>query len=119
MTDAVRASPQKEISHEVVRIYKEFLGRGPKRAQTIIADDYVVTVCEESLTKAEIKLVEKGDDETVRAIRRKFQLAMQREIIDVIERVTARRARALLSDHDVVDDIAVEVVVLVPETAAS
>ena len=40
----------------------------------------VVTVLEDSLTKAEHKLVEAGRSETVRQMRRDFQDAMQAEI---------------------------------------
>jgi uncharacterized protein YbcI len=112
-------SSAKEISHRIVAIYKEYLGRGPTTARTTIAEDHVVTVLEDCLTKAEHSLVEAGEAETVREIRRRFQLAMSEEITAIVEEVTGRRGRGMLSDHNVARDIAVEMVVLESENGAS
>jgi uncharacterized protein YbcI len=110
-------SAQKEIARGIVSIYKNYLGRGPTSSRTTIAGDHVSTICTDGLTKAEQSLVENGDAETVRSIRRKFQDAMRAEIVDLIERVTGRKALALLSDHDVENDIAVETVVFEAESS--
>ena len=107
-------SAQKEIARGIVAIYKAYLGRGPTSARTTICEDHVSTICTQGLTKAEQKLVENGDLETVRSIRRKFQGAMSAEVTELVERVTGRKALTLLSDHDVERDIAVETVVLEP-----
>ena len=107
----------KQISHGIVGIYKDYLGRGPTSARTVIAGDSVTTVCEDGLTRAERSLVEAGDGDTVREIRRKFQMAMGAEIKELVASVTGRRPRAILSDHDVDLDIAVETVILEPEPA--
>lgn len=107
----------KEISHGIVGIYKEYLGRGPTSSRTTIAGDCVTTVCEDGLTRAERSLVEAGDGETVREIRRKFQLAMGPEIKELVGRVTGRTPRTILSDHDVERDIAAETVILESEQA--
>ena len=110
-------SSAKEVSHRIVAVYKEYLGRGPTSARTTIADDHVLTVLEDCLTKAERSLVEAGDVETVRTIRRKFQLSMADDITTAVEEVTGRRGRAMLSDPNVVEDVAVEMVVLEGESA--
>ena len=102
---------RREISRGVVAIYKDYVGRGPTTARTTINDDHVTTLCSGSLTKAELKLVEEGDAETVREIRRKFQSAMRADLIALIERVTGRSAKAFLSDHDVITDVSVETLV--------
>jgi uncharacterized protein YbcI len=115
MSDLTRTSPQKEIARGVVKIYKDYLGRGPTAAQTTITEDFVVTLCEDGLTKAELNLIERGEEDTVRSIRRKFQTAMRNDLIDLVEQVTGRKGRALLSDHDVVNDIAIETVVFSSE----
>ena len=104
-------SPQKEMARGVVTLYKEYLGRGPTMAHTTITKTHVSTVCEDGLTKAERHLAENGDAEIVRSIRRKFQEAMRDDIIALAERVTGRKGRALLSDHDVDTDIAIETVI--------
>jgi len=107
-------SVDKEISRGIVTIYKDYLGRGPTRSQTVISRDYVTTVCEDGLTRAERNLVEAGEADTVRQIRRKFQSAMREEIMSLVGAATGRPVRSLLSDHDVINDIAVEIVVLDP-----
>lgn len=87
------------------------LGRGPTSARTTLTDEFAVTLAGDTLTKAERQLVEQGDDETVRSIRRKFQVAMTRDITRLVEEVTGRKAKSLLSDHDVRADLANEMVI--------
>jgi uncharacterized protein YbcI len=113
-TQTTGLSRDKEISRGIVTIYKDYLGRGPTRSQTVISRDLVTTVCEDGLTRAERNLVEEGEDDTVREIRRKFQSAMRTDIISLVGAVMDRPVKTLLSDHDVVNDIAVETVVLEP-----
>jgi uncharacterized protein YbcI len=104
---------RREISRGIVAIYKDYVGRGPTVARTTINEDHVTTLCTESLTKAELKLVSEGDAETVREIRRKFQGAMQSDIVALVERVMDRKVKSFLSDHDVHTDVAIETVVFV------
>jgi uncharacterized protein YbcI len=105
------ASPAKTIARGIVSIYKEYLGRGPTSARATIGDEFVTILCEDGLTKAEKQLVERGDADVVREIRRKFQIAMSADIKRLVEQTTGRKSRALLSDHDVEQDIAIETVV--------
>ncbi len=44
-------------------------------------------------------------------MRRRFQTAMSKDTRALIEETTGRRTVAFLSDHNVVDDIAIETVV--------
>ena len=53
-----------------------------------------------------------GDPEFVRLMRRRFQDAVRFEVVALVERVLGRRARTFLSDHDVVNDIGLEVILL-------
>ena len=114
-TRSPSSSPQKEISRGVVAIYKDYLGRGPTTARTSISDDAAVTTLQDSFTKAERSLVESGEAETVREMRRKFQCAMREDITTLVERVTGRECVAFLSDHDTKTDVAVEMVVFASE----
>ena len=45
-------------------------------------------------------------------MRRRFQNAVRFEVVALVERVLGRRARTFLSDHDVVNDIGLEVILL-------
>ncbi len=96
----------------MVAIYKDYLGRGPTTATTTITDGFVATICRDSLTRAEQKLIARGSAELVRSMRRQFQAAMSDEIIRLVEETTGRKAAGFLSDHDVENDIAIETVLL-------
>lgn len=96
----------------MVAIYKEFLGRGPTSATTTITDGFVTTICRDSLTKAEQRLIERGSKELVRTMRRQFQAAMSDDMINLVEETLGRKATAFLSDHDVDQDVAIETIVL-------
>ena len=99
-------------------IYKEYLGRGPTHSKTLLTDDCAVTTLADSMTRAEHSLVEQGEAETVRDMRRKFQLAMREEIIACVEAATGRRCAVFLSDHNTEKDIAVEMVVFESDQSA-
>ena len=104
-------SPEKTISHGIVAVYKEYLGRGPEWAQTAISETMCVTTLTGSLTKAETSLVANGEVATVRETRRKFQFVMRAAITTLIEEETGRECTCFLSDHDPVTDTAVEMLV--------
>ena len=110
MAETAQATPQREISRGMVAIYKEYFGRGPTQVQTTICDTFVLVVLRDALTKVEQRLAREENSETVRSIRRKFQTAMSREIVELVERVTGRRGASFLSDHDVESDVAIELV---------
>jgi uncharacterized protein YbcI len=101
----------REISRGLISIYKDHTDRGPAAARTTISEHHAVTVLETSLTKAERTLVAGGEASLVREVRRKFQKAMAAEVLALTERVTGRETVALLSDHDVERDLAVEIVI--------
>jgi uncharacterized protein YbcI len=115
MGDSATTTPEKDISRGIVAIYKEYLGRGPTSARTVLTDDSAVTTLQDSLTKAERSLCGEGESEIVREMRRKFQKAMRADITTLVEGVTGRKAVSFLSDHDTNHDVAVEMVVLAPE----
>ena len=113
------SSASREISRGLISIYKDHTDRGPAAARTTIGEHHVVTVLETSLTKAERTLVEGGEASLVREVRRKFQKAMAPEVLALTARVTGREAVALLSDHDVERDIAIEFVILAGHPSVS
>jgi uncharacterized protein YbcI len=87
-------SVRAEISREMVRLYKEQFGRGPTKARTDFAGpDIVVCTLENSLTPAEVRLVELGESQRLRDTRLYFQHATEAEFCSVIERVLQRKVR--------------------------
>jgi uncharacterized protein YbcI len=104
------------ISNAVVSIFADYLGRGPTRARTTFGRDLVVVVLEETLTKAERRLVADGEGDTVINARRTFQRTMRSDLVDAVEGLTGRPVVAFLSDQSVTPDVAVEAFTLKPET---
>jgi uncharacterized protein YbcI len=97
-----------EIANGIVRLQTEYYGRGPTRAKAHITDDVVVVVLEESFTKAERTLVDRGEIDAIQQIRRRFQQVMADEFKSVVEQATGRVVRAFLSETNLEADVSVE-----------
>jgi uncharacterized protein YbcI len=100
------------ISSEIVRLQAEYYGRGPTKAKTYIVDDLVVVVLEESFTRAEKTLVDRGEREAVQHIRRRFQQHMSDNFTSVVEQATGRKVRVFLSETHLDEDVSVETFLL-------
>ena len=57
---------QAALSNAIVRIMREFYGKGAARSRTMIFDDYVFVVLEDVLTTAEMTLRNGGAGDLVR-----------------------------------------------------
>lgn len=101
-----------QISSEIVRLQAEYYGRGPTRARTYIVEDVVVVVLEETFTRAERTLMERGERDAIQHIRRRFQQHMAESFISVVEQATGRKVRVFLSDTHVEEDVSVETFLL-------
>jgi uncharacterized protein YbcI len=100
------------ISREIVRLQAEYYGKGPTKARTYINDDVVIVVLEETFTRAEKTLVQRGEGDAIQHIRRRFQQQMAENFIGIVEQATGRRVRACLSDTDITQDVSVETFLL-------
>jgi len=100
------------ISNEIVRLQSEYYGKGPTRAKTYIVEDLVVVVLEESFTRAEKTLADRGERDAIQHIRRRFQQHMADSFISIVEQATGRRVRAFLSETDIDQDVSVETFLL-------
>jgi uncharacterized protein YbcI len=99
-----------ELCNEMVRIYKEIFGRGPTRARADWAGpDAVLCTLEDTLTRAERKMVEVGDHQRLRETRMFFQHVCKDDFRESVERITGREVRAFVSGIDTVTDVASEV----------
>src|SRR5207237_7486857 len=54
-----------DISRETVRLVREYTGRGPTKARTVIGKDTVAIILADTLTKGERSLVKMGETEHV------------------------------------------------------
>lgn len=83
------------ISNKVVAIYADHIGRGPTKARSYLNDSVVTCLLEDTLTRAERKLVESGRKDAVLEVRATFQETMRSELTAAIEELTGRRVRAI------------------------
>ena len=58
-----------EISTAIVKMLREYTGRGPTKAHTTVRDNVVLVMLEAALTKGEKVLVQKGRGDNVLALR--------------------------------------------------
>lgn len=110
-----RGEAAQAISNALVRLLRDYTGRGPTQAYTTITDSHVVVVLRDALLKAERSLVKDGHAEAVIDMRRRFQRTMKTALVEAIEENTGREVLAFLSDHHIDPDIAVEVFILKPK----
>ena len=103
------------ISKDIVRLQAEYYGKGPTRAKTYIVEDLVVVVLEESFTRAEKTLAERGEKDAIEHIRRRFQQQMADDFTSVVEQATGRKVRVFLSETNIDHDVSVETFLLANE----
>ena len=89
------------ISHAVVGLLREYTGRGPMKSRTTIRDNVVLVMLDQTLTKGEQSLVNKGRGDKVIEIRHEFQEAMREESIAEVAQLTGRPVVAMLTANHV------------------
>ena len=103
------------ISQASVRLFREYTGRGPTKARTMINQDTVMVVFGDTLTKGERALVENGKGDRVNELRHDFQMVMRDDLVGIVEGALERKVIAFMSPNHIDPDTAVEVFVLQPE----
>ena len=81
---------QAALSNAIVRIMREFYGKGAARSRTMIFGDYVFVVLEDVLTTAEMTLRNGGQGDLVRRVRMRFEDLMTATFVGEVERLTGR-----------------------------
>jgi uncharacterized protein YbcI len=105
-----------QVSNAMVRIYKEDFGRGPTRSVSHFAGpDAIICVLRDSLTRAELRLVEIGEVERMRETRLVFQHASEERFRGAVEEITGRRVEAFVSGIDGNVDVSLEYFALAPQ----
>ena len=108
---------RRAISRRVVALLKEYVGRGPTHARTVIHDDLVLVLVADTLTQGERLLADEEETELVREMRRTFLRTMSEQLQDAIEAEVGRPLQALLGDHSVEPDYAFTAGLLEPLAA--
>jgi uncharacterized protein YbcI len=103
------ASQLMQISRALMRVYKEYLGRGPDRAHTHYAgSDSLVCFLEGTLTPVERTLTTIAAHQRLRETRTLIQDAAEAEMCRLVEVITGRAVTASTSGFDVRADVATE-----------
>ena len=101
------------VTNGIVRLFREYYGRGPTKAKSYLLDDrIVVCVLEETMTRVEQTLVENGNGDKVRDVRLTFQEAMADEFKAEVSRSMGREVIAYHSQLTLTPDIGFEFFIL-------
>jgi uncharacterized protein YbcI len=101
-----------ELSNAVVRIVKQFHGRGPTKASAHLSADVLTVILEGGLTRSEQTLMEHGHDDEVAQSRAAMQESIESEMRAAVETILERRVRSFMSANDPGGDLQAEVFVL-------
>ena len=108
-------SVQAAISDAAVHLLREYTGRGPTKARTVISGDLVTILLGDTLTKGETRLVEAGKPDRVLDLRHDFQKVMRDDLVHAVEKEVGRDVIAFMSANHIDPDYGVEVFVLRPD----
>ena len=103
-----------QISDGIVRLHKEYYGKGPEQAKTYLVSDTVMCMLRGGFTTVERTLIDDGKRAQVEDVRRSFQHTMRSAFVGVVEDATSRTVLAYMSQVHTDPDLAVELFVLEP-----
>lgn len=103
------------LSDSLVKMFREFLGKGPERCKTYWAgSDMLVILVGGGYTVAEQTLYEAGRGAAVQESRFALQQTLARVMQDTVEDITGREVVAFMSASHQDPDLSAEVFVLKP-----
>jgi uncharacterized protein YbcI len=100
------------IARAAVRVYRDYVGRGPTKAQAFFRGNIVVVVMHDVMTTAERSLATGGRSEVVLDMRRQLGRALRPDLVAAVERLTGCRVTASMGASHVDPDLAAEVFIL-------
>ena len=104
-----------QINTGAVRIVRDYTGRGPTKARSVIDHSSVTILLGDTLTAGKRRLAESGRAEHVLNNRHEFQRLMRDDLVKVVEDALDRKVIAFMSTNHIDPDMAVEVFVLEPK----
>jgi uncharacterized protein YbcI len=103
-----------DINNGAVRVCREYTGRGPTQARSVIDRQSVTIFLSDTLTPGERRLVETGKADSVLRMRHDYQQVMRDDLVKLVEDTLDRKVIAFMSANHIDPDMAVEVFVLEP-----
>ena len=101
------------VTNGIVRLFREYYGRGPTKAKSYILDDRIlVCVLEDTMTRVEKTLADNGHGGKVREVRLTFQEAMAHEFKQTVREGLGREVLSYHSQLTLDPDVGFEFFVL-------
>jgi uncharacterized protein YbcI len=101
------------VTNGIVRLFREYYGRGPTKAKSYLLDDRIIMcVLEDTMTKVERTLADHGHGDKVREVRLTFQEAMADEFKGTVAGCMGRDVVAYHSQLTIDPDVGFEFLVL-------
>jgi uncharacterized protein YbcI len=99
-----------ELTHAMVRLYKDQFGRGPTKSRSDYAGpDVIVCTLEDSMTPVEANMARLGEHGRLRDMRMWFQHVTESQFTAAVEEITGRKVRAFVSGMDTTKDVSAEI----------
>ena len=99
MTEKTRRRCEAEFTRAIIKLEKEYLGRGPLEARTFFLDDMIVVRLRGILTPAEMKLAESSEGQTlVKDTRRQLFESSRSLLEDVVRDIVGCNVISLHTD---------------------
>jgi uncharacterized protein YbcI len=103
-----------QMQREIVKLHKEFFGRGPVNTKLYTHDDSVLVLMFNGHTPSEQTLLEGGGQRSVAQSRVDLSEAMRERFVEVVERLTGRQVVGFMSSSQQDPDLLSHVYVLKP-----
>ena len=103
-----------EINNGAVRVLRQYTGRGPTQARTVIDRNSVTILLTDALTPAERVLADNGKADHVIKTRHELQVLMRDDFVKLVEEALDRKVIAFMSANHINPDMASEIFVLQP-----
>ncbi len=103
-----------DVSNAIVRIHKQFYGKGPVRARAHLSEDLLTVVLEGGFTRSEQTLHDHGHEREIMSSRLAMQHSVESEFRTAIETIMYRSVRSFMSANDPSNDLQAEIFVLRP-----
>jgi uncharacterized protein YbcI len=104
-----------ELATAMVKLNREFYGRGPTRARVSMGDDVIVVILEDALTTVERALLAEGEIRMIGAIRERTGAIKRAPFVQAVEQITGRRVRAFVTGFNQDPPIIIDTFVLEPD----
>ncbi len=106
-----------DISNAIVRIHKQFYGKGPVKARAHLSQDVLTVILEGGFTRGEQTLQDHGHAQEVVRTRLAMQQSIEDEFRAAVETTLYRSVRSFMSANDPSNDLQAEIFVLHPPGA--